>query len=126
LRHFFAYHNAQRMGYSSTNLIEPQVKTSKKIDGSEGTTIWLIAGEGQSPKSYFHAAKFIAIKCEPDKFSGTRHPNLISGAGKLFKLSLPISDSELLDQLKTSSANFVNGFTQLRDPATIMALEAMA
>ncbi len=126
MRHYFAYHNAHRMGYSSTNLIEPQIKTSKKVDGIEGATIWLIAGEGQSPKAYFLAAKFIAIKCEPDKFPGTRHPNLISGTGQLFKLSLPISDGKLLEQLKMSSANFVNGFTQLRDAATINTLEAMA
>ncbi|MGR9000140.1 MAG: hypothetical protein ACU88J_13985, partial [Gammaproteobacteria bacterium] len=76
MRHFIAYHNEQKMRYSCTEIPEPpRVKTSKFVCGLEGVTVWLIAGEGKSPKSYYIAAKFIATNCEPNLYPGTDLPN---------------------------------------------------
>jgi hypothetical protein len=125
MRHFFAYHNEKGMGYSSTTLSDPHVKTKNPVSGLKGVTVWLVAGEGSSPKGYFLAARFVAEKCETNKFPGTDHPNLISGRGDLFKLSKPMNGSKLLQDLKRVSMNFQKGFHEIQDTSIISALQAL-
>jgi hypothetical protein len=126
LRYFIAYHNEQKMGYSCTAIPTPRVKTSKPVAGTEGSTVWLIAGEGKSPKSYYLAAKFSVEKCEPGKHLGTELPNEVSGPGLLLGKSIKLSGTPLLSQLQKLSANFVHGFCEVRDVAAIAALKALA
>jgi hypothetical protein len=114
------------MGYSCEKIPEPRVKTSKPIDGLEGVTVWLIAGEGKSPKNYYLAARFIVENCEIDKYPGTDLPNQISGPGKLFHKSICLNGTPLLGLLQKQSANFVNGLCELRDPSALAALKALA
>lgn len=125
MRHFIAYHNEQKMRYSCTEIPVPRVKTSKSVSGLDGVTVWLIAGEGKSPKSYYLAAKFTATKCEPNLYPGTDLPNQISGEGTLFKKGILLNGSTLLKLLQNKSANFVNGFYESRDPTAIAYLEAL-
>lgn len=122
MRHFLAYHNAIKIGYSSAALSNPRVITKKPVVNLEGVTVWLIAGEGKTPKSYFLAAKFIANVCEKNKFLGSALPNEISGLGHLFKFSKPISGTGLLEQIRTSSRNFRNGFHEVSDMRIIDSL----
>lgn len=126
MRHFAAYHNAEKMKYSCISIPEPRVKTSKSISGLEGVTVWLIAGEGSSPKRYYLASKFIAKKCLPNHYPGTNLPNQISGEGKLFGLSIPLDRTQLLDTLRAKSANFVNGFYEIKDPTIVKSLQILA
>lgn len=126
MRYFLAYHNAKKMGYSCAAIPEPRVKTSKPVVGLEGATVWLVAGEGDSPKSYYLASRFVVDKCEPSKHLGTPLPNEVSGAGVLLRTSVCLDATPLLAQLRRLSANFVNGFFELRDPAAISALKALA
>jgi hypothetical protein len=126
MRHFITYHNAKDMGYPSTALTDPHVKTKNPVLGLNGITVWLIAGEGKSPKSFLIAAMFIADKCETNKFPGTKLPNQISGVGTLYKLTKPIRGTMLLDQIRTESRNFQNGFHEVKDAKIIAALLAFA
>lgn len=126
MRFFIAYHNEQGMGYSCTDIPYPRVKTRRPVKGLEGATVWLVAGEGKSPKSYYLAAKFIIDKCDPDKHLGTNLPNEISGPGLLLGRSIPLNATPLLAQLQRLSANFVNGLCELRDPSAVAALKALA
>ena len=126
MRHFAAYHNAKRMKYSCTAIPEPRVKTSKSVANLEGVTVWLIAGEGSTPKRYYLASKFIAKKCQSGLYPGTDLPNQISGDGRLFGLSLPLDGTSLLAALRKNSANFVNGFYEIKDAAVVKGLQALA
>ena len=129
MRYFLAYHNAQKMGYSCTAISAPRVKTSKSVAGLEGSTVWLVAGEGKSPKSYFLATTFLIDKCEPDKYLGTRLPNEVSGTGPLLGKSVSLNATVLLGQLQKLSANFANGFCELDnddDEDAISGLKALA
>lgn len=74
LRHFIAYHNAKMMKYSCTDIPEPRVQIRKPVEGLEGVALWLVAGEGESPKSYFLAAAFVASRCEPGSFPAPNFP----------------------------------------------------
>lgn len=126
MRHFLAYHNAEKMGYSCEAIPEPRVKTSKAVVGLEGVTVWLVSGEGKSPKRYYLAARFISEKCESGLYRGSDLPNQISGAGTLYGKSKPITGTTLYSLLQRQSANFVNGFFELRDAAAISGLERLA
>jgi hypothetical protein len=103
----------------------PLASTSKSVVGLEGATVWLVAGEGRSPKSYYLASRFVIEECAPDKHTGTKLPNEASGTGVLFGTTFALNTTVLLEQLRKLSANFVNGFFELRDPATIAALKAL-
>lgn len=126
MRHFLAYHNSKKMRYSSTTLTDPHVKTKNSVAGLDGVTVWLLAGEGNSPKSYYLAAKFIANKCETNKFPGTELPNEISGVGTLYKLSKPMNGTSLLHEIQTKSSNFQKGFHEIKDCSIISGLTALA
>lgn len=126
MRHFLAYHNAQKMGYSCTAIPMPSVKTSKAVSGLEGVTVWLVAGEGKTPKSYYLASRFVVEECSPGKHLGTDLPNEVSGPGDLFGIRVSLDAAPVLEQLRRASANFVNGFCELCDPSVISALKALA
>lgn len=121
MRHYFAYHNAKKMKYSSTTITEPHARTKKSIVGLEGVTVWLIAGEGtKSPKSFFISSMFIAEHCHTNKFTGDL-PNEISGEGTLYKLTKPITGTVLMDQLKDKTAN-LRYFQEIKDITIINSL----
>jgi len=124
MRHFIGYHNSEGMGYSSTTLTEPRIKTKKKVSGLNGATVWLIAGEGKSPKDYYIASSFIADTCSMGLYPGTEHPNQISGTGTLYKLKIPISGTSVLANIQQETNNFRNGFHEIKDPSLVSALEA--
>ena len=113
------------MGYSCVAIPEPRAKTGKAVDGLEGVTVWLIAGEGKSPKSFFLAANFVADTCQTDLYPGTDLPNQISGIGSLFGKTLPMNGSPLLSILRKCTATFI-GFTELRNREAIAGLDRLA
>ena len=126
MRYFIAYHNEKKIGYSCTAIPSPRVKTSKPVEGLEGSSVWLVAGEGKSPKSYYLAAKFTVEACDTDKHLGTKLANEVSGSGMLFGKSICMNHTPLLTQLQKLSANFVNGFCELKDASAIATLKALA
>lgn len=126
MRYFIGYHNEMKMGYSCMDIPNPRVKTSKPIEGLEGSTVWLIAGEGKSPKSYYLASKFTIEECATGKYPGTKLLNEVSGSGRLMNKTIPMNSTLLLSQLQKLSANFVNGFCELRDASVISSLTALA
>jgi hypothetical protein len=125
MRHFIAYHNAKNMGYSCTAIRNPQIMTGNPVKDLEGVTVWIVAGEGDSPKSYYLAARFIAAKCEPNLFPETALPHSVSGPGTLYGLSKPIGGTPLLASIRKQSANFVRGFHETSDLAVIGQLIAL-
>ena len=125
MRNFVAYHNAKNMGYSCATLLTPQVRTKNSVSGLNGVTVWLIAGEGKSPKSYYLASTFVADQCKTAHFPDPKLPNLIAGVGRTFGLSISISGSSLLEKIKAESANFRRGFYETFDHVVITQLQGM-
>jgi len=125
LQYFIAYHNEQLTGILCTELPYPRVRTKKRVIGLEGSTVWLIAGVGLSPKSYYLASTFTIVKCEPDKYPGEKLPNEVSGRGHLLGMRVPLDGTDLLGKLKRQSANFVSGFCEIRDSTLISSLTAL-
>lgn len=113
------------MGYSCTEIKEPRVQTRNPVVGLEGTTVWLFAGEGSSPRSYFLAATFVTSRCEPDSFPSSKFPNLIAGNGTLFGKRIPLDGTSLLRLVRKESANFARGLYEAKKTTTISALQAL-
>lgn len=126
MRHFIAYHNAKDMGYSCIDIPEPRVRTGNDVEGLEGVTVWLVAGEGEAPKSYFLASKFVATRCETNFFPAPKRRNLIAGDGELFARRIPLDDTGLIELIRKESANFVRGLYETHNPTIVSALKALA
>lgn len=124
MRHFIAYHNAKKMGYSCRSIPRPQVQTRVDVKGLEGVNVWLIAGEGGSPKTYFLAAHFIAEECQRNSFPSSEFPHLICGRGLLFGYRFPLRETALFRRLQTDSANFVRGFYETHDSNIVAGLKS--
>jgi hypothetical protein len=125
MRHFAAYHNAEKMKYSCTAIPEPRVKTLKPVASLEGVTVWLIAGEGKSPKRFYLTIKFIAKKCQSALYPGTEFPNQISGEGELLGLSIPLNGTPLLEALRTNSLSFRKGFYEIKCETVVKGLQSL-
>ena len=122
MRHFIANHNEKKVGFSCVDIPEPRVQTSRPVDGVEGVTVWLVAGEGEMPKAYFLAATFVTSRCGMNSVPGSTFSNLIAGPGRLFKKTIPLSGTSLLEQVRSESANFVSGFYETKDHTIISGL----
>jgi hypothetical protein len=113
------------MGYSCTEIPEPRVKTKLPVVDLHGSTVWLIAGEGDRSKSYFLASTFVVEQCHSDKYPGTPLPNQISGQGKLFGRTIHLDGTPLLEVIRCETANFVSGLREIRNPKVISELRAL-
>ena len=100
--------------------------TSRSVVGLEGATVWLIAGEGEKPKSYFLAVRFVAGRCDPNSFPSAKFPHLIADTGSLFKKSISLKGMPLLDQVRKESANFLRGFYETKESSIISSLTGLA
>ena len=125
MRHFIAYHNAAKMLRSCKDFTRPQVRTKNLVEGLDGVTVWLIAGEGESPKSFFLASVFVANECKQGYFPEPALPNLIAGKGELFGYSIPLNESVLYKKLNKDSTNFRRGFYETHDISIIAGLKAL-
>jgi hypothetical protein len=123
--YFTAYHNEQAEGILCTDLPYPRVRTRNKVLGLEGAVVWVVAGVGKSPKSYYLASTFIIEKCEPDKYPGDKLPHEVSGSGNLLGLRVRL-DQTLIENLKLKTANFARGFSEMRDLTIVAALKSLA
>lgn len=126
MRHFIAYHNAKRMGHSCADIPDPRVQTARPVSGLEGVTVWLVAGEGQRPKSYFLCAKFLVSQCEANSIRGSEFPNVLRGKGRLFGTSIPLDGTKVLLRIQKESANFARGLFETRDLIVMSALSELA
>jgi hypothetical protein len=125
VRYFVAYHNEQKTKILCTNLPYPRVRTKKKVFGLEGSVVWMIAGAGKSPKSYYLVSTFIIDKFEPNKYPGDDLPNEVSGTGRLFGLSILLDQTSILEKLKRQTANFASGFFEINNSAIISEFESL-
>lgn len=125
MRHFFAYHNAEKRRFAGTSIREPRVRTSKNVLAAKGATVWLVSGEGRTPKSFFLVARFVAVDCMPNAHPHTELPHEVRGYGRTFGGSTPIR-GRLLDDIKRDSACFHRGFYEIQNADIISALESIA
>lgn len=122
---FVVYHNPSRMGYSALDVDALSIVTNKPAAGAKGSRVWLITGEGRSPKQYFIRGIFTV-----DSVSRSDHPKFkiqVAGtAGKLFDPMIRIDAHAWFPQFRHSQGNFAFGFNSINDPVIVDGLRKAA
>lgn len=124
MKHFIAHHSHDVMGYSSTMIGNPCVRTGKDVNSlniSRGDVVWLTASEKGAKTKYYIASRFVVQQIEQGIYPGPKLQNLVSGSGLLFKLSVPITDTPLYARIKD---HFGLGMRELTDNSLISELES--
>ena len=107
MNNFIAYHNVEKMGYPFE---EFKFFTNNRVSVSDGQAVWVISGEGASPKSYYLTSLFIVAGYKEGSYAKPDFANEIRGVtGQLWGKKHPIM-GDTLDMLLEDSLNLQKGF----------------
>jgi hypothetical protein len=117
---YVVYHKAEKMGYPVLDVGHLAVYTKKPTDGTAGSRIWLIAGEG-SPRSYFLRATFLIKSVEhsdrPDFIS------LITGTdGQLLDPMPQLNGEPWMKDFVKEQGRIAFGFNRIKNCAALDGL----
>jgi hypothetical protein len=122
---YVVYHNPGRMGYSARDVDVLSIVTNKSATGAKGARVWLITGEGKSPKQYYLRGVFTV-----ESVSKSTHPEfkiqVAGSAGKLFDPMVRIDTQPWFNQFRSSQGNFGLGFQPINDPVVVRGLRGVA
>jgi hypothetical protein len=101
-----------------------RVYTSKSVDDLSGNTVWVIAGQGSSPKQYTLSSVFIVSDVgEAD------HPdfkNFARGDGHRFDPPPEVNDLDWFTELRKKMANFSFGLQEITEQNHVHKLLELA
>ena len=120
MRHFVAYHNTERMGRSLRESDPLTVLSSKPVERLLHNTVWIVVGEGSSPRRYSLGSVFVVDDCGLSGVDGFK--NYARGQGQLIDPPTPLNEQEWFPQLIKTMANFSLGVQELKEPLIIEAL----
>jgi hypothetical protein len=125
MRNFIQYHNVEKMGYSASKLTEPKLHTDKSVKNLSSNRVWLISGEGSSPKDFYLSAVFRVNRVSADTFHHPEFKNSAYGEGHIIGEKIRLNGISWFENLKSSLNNFKNGLSEIDDPVIIGELEAV-
>ena len=124
MRHFIAYHNADRMGYADIERL--RVLTSKPVGNDLiGHCVWLIVGKGKREKTYFLGSRFTIADIAESEVAGFAH-QVIGHHGRVFAPLVPLADLDWFNDFRRSIQNFSLGFRKITDQQVIRKFEELA
>lgn len=113
MRHYVAYHNAERMGYSVEESEPFTVATSKPVAHLEGCQVWVIAGKGK-PRSYSLVSTFVVD--DFNEYGKNGFDNYIEGSeGQTFLGGILLDGLEWIRDFVKSQSNFSLGLQPIQD-----------
>lgn len=120
MRDYVVYHKAEKMGYPALDIENLAVYTKKSTDGTKGSRVWLIAGEG-SPRKYYLRATFLINSIEPsDKPAFT---NRVTGTDGQLLDPMPLLNNETwFPSFVKEQGIFGFGFNRINNTTAIDAL----
>jgi hypothetical protein len=125
MNHYLVYHNPDTMGYPASEIIKFSV-VSDKPGGPDlqGSTIWLITGEG-TPRKYYLVQRFTADVIESGEDEGFA-TKISSETGERFSPMRRLDEEEWFRDFQRSRGNFSLGLQPIRDERFITGLEDVA
>lgn len=123
MENFVQYHNVEKIGYSASELDEPKIFTDKSVRYLSSNKVWLISGEGRSPKDYYLAAVFIVNRTSSDCYDHPDFKNAAYGVGYIIGEKIYLNGLPWFERLKSEMSNFRNGLTQIKDISVIKEME---
>ena len=126
MRNFVQYHNVERMGFSASKLDEPKLHTDKSVKNLSSNKVWLISGEGSSPKDFYLAAVFRVNKVTAGTFDHPDFKNSAFGVGHIIGETIKLNDLPWFELLKSNLNNFKNGLSEVTDTDIVKELETVS
>jgi len=124
MRHFIAYHNADRMGYADIERM--RVLTNKPVsDDMIGDHIWLFVGKGERSKNYFLGSHFVIDDLAKGE-SGDFDHQLTGHDGRIFGPMIELDGLDWFEDFRKSVQNFSLGLRQIKDQRIVHELEKLA
>jgi len=113
------------MGYTAEESDPFGLYTSKKISNPIGDIVWIIAGQGSSPKQYYLSSWFVI-----SEVTQADHPDFgftLSGKeGGAFDPMPQLDHLDWFPAFRKRMANFSLGLTEIRQPEVVEALRPVA
>jgi hypothetical protein len=125
MSHYVVYHNPDAMGYPASDVTGFSVVTDKSAPSdSQGSTIWLLTGEG-TPRQYYLVQRFGADRIESGADQGFR-TRIAADTGDHFRPMIRIDEEEWFRDFQRSQGNFSFGLQRVNDDRFIKGLEEVA
>src|SRR5680860_319534 len=124
MREFVQYHNVKKMGFSASKLGEPKLHTDKSVSSLSSNRVWLISGEGCSPKDFYLAAVFKVNKVSAGTYDHPKYKNSAYGTGHIIGESIKLNGLPWFEALKSNLNNFKNGLSEINNSDIIKGLES--
>ena len=113
MEHFVQYHNIEKYGYHRGDGAPFRILAKKSVARLPGTTVWLIAGEGQ-PRLYTLSRVFVVDEIGLADVEGFRY--FAQGHhGTQFEPPIPLSHEVWFPEFRRRMQNFRYGLSKLPD-----------
>jgi hypothetical protein len=117
---YVVYHKAEKMGYPAIDINNLAIYTNKPTDGTVGSRIWLIAGEG-NPRQYYLRATFLVGSV--DKSDKPEFKSRVTGTDGQLLDPMPLLNKEAwLPSFVKQQGSFAFGFNRIKDNVVIESL----
>ena len=126
MEHFLGYHNTKKMGFPASKLESPRIYTSNSVRRLPSQAVWLISGEGSSPKSFYLAAVFKVNRVCAGTYEHPSFENSAHGEGRIFGESICLNGLPWFEALKEEMLNFKNGLAPLQNEVALEELRCLA
>jgi hypothetical protein len=123
-RHYVAYHNTERMGRTFSSGDPFRVLTNKSVRLLQESVVWLIVGEGRSPRCFSLGSVFRVNDTGDAQSDGFKH--YAAGRGQMFDPPLSLNECAWFHGFRQALNSFQFGIQPLTDEAYIGALTALA
>jgi len=127
MKHFVAYDNSERRGFSCEDIPDDEpltVVTDKPVGQLPGSRVWLIEGRGR-PTVYFLCATFVVDRIGSDE-SGEYLNSASSDGGDRFSPLIPLSRDGRFGDLVREQNNFQFGLREIKNDAHVAELRVLA
>lgn len=100
--------------------------TDKSVTKVSGNAVWLISGEGKSPKSFYLAAVFKPNRTASGTYDHPKYKNAAYGPGHILGETIELTGLPWFEQMKADQKNFKNGLSEVTDAVIIAEFRKLA
>jgi hypothetical protein len=124
MRHFIAYHNTEKMGYSLHDGEPLGLLTNKPVNHLLQNTVWFVIGEGAGARQYSLGSVFRVVEIGDVDDGGFKR--FASGPGHVFQPPIPIKDMDWFPEVLRPTGHFGLGVQEVKDEGVIAGLTQLA
>lgn len=124
MRHYVAYHNAERMGRSLHEGDPLGLLTNKPVQPLLNNVVWFVVGDGVAPKGYTLGSVFIVDRV--GESAEEEFERYARGRGHVFQPPPVLNDLDWFPEFFKDMAHFSLGVQEIKEPRFIEGLFNLA